>query len=215
LVVGFLQEHERQFWCPAPLREGEQHWRNLRSEKYQPPAAWLLEIYESDSSVEADEDTDVEVGGDAGTGPDAGGAVKSRRKTRPVLAKQSATTAAAVVSVVKVAEKKMKKNKRNRKTSPPLAVERPAIPTPQSREVESEEEDEVTEAPQVVEDRPVRRSESPATKRQQELVQKMMEDALRQGLEAHRTAAAAQAKMPVLIRPRFSRPKARVLAVRR
>jgi hypothetical protein len=167
--------------------------------------------------VEADEDTDVEVGGDAGTGPDAGGAVKSRRKTMSVLAKQSATTAAAVVSVVKVAEKKMKKNKRNRKTSPPLAVERPAIPTPQSREVKSEEEeeDEATEAPQVVEDRPVRRSESPATKRQQELVQKTMEDAVRQVLEAHRTTAAAQAKMPVLIRPRFSRPKARVLAVRR
>jgi hypothetical protein len=31
--------------------------------------------------VEADEDTDVEVGGDAGTGSDAGGATKSRRKT--------------------------------------------------------------------------------------------------------------------------------------
>jgi hypothetical protein len=37
LVVGCLQECERQFWCPAPLREGEQHRRKLRSDKYQPP----------------------------------------------------------------------------------------------------------------------------------------------------------------------------------
>jgi hypothetical protein len=87
LVVGCVQERERQFWCPAPLREGEQHRWKLRSDKYQPPAARLLEFYESDSSVEADEDTDVEVGGDARMGPDAGGAAKSRRKTRSVVAK--------------------------------------------------------------------------------------------------------------------------------
>jgi hypothetical protein len=37
--------------------------------------------------MEADEDTDVEVGGDAGTGPDAGGAVKSRHKTRSAAVK--------------------------------------------------------------------------------------------------------------------------------
>jgi hypothetical protein len=36
--------------------------------------------------VEADEDTDTEVGGDAGTCPDAGGAAKSRRKTRAAIA---------------------------------------------------------------------------------------------------------------------------------
>jgi hypothetical protein len=37
----------------------------------------LLEFYESDSSVEADDDTGDEVGdGDAGTDPDAGGVVK-------------------------------------------------------------------------------------------------------------------------------------------
>jgi hypothetical protein len=73
LVVGCLLERERQFWCPAPLCEGEQHRRKLKSDKYQPPVARLLEFYESDSSVEADEDTDTEVGGDTGTGPDAGG----------------------------------------------------------------------------------------------------------------------------------------------
>jgi hypothetical protein len=183
-------------------------------DKYQPPAARLLEFYESDSSVEADEDTDVEVGGDARTGLDAGGAAKSRRKTRSVVAKQSATTAAAAVSAVKATKKK---KKRKRKTSPPLAVETLAIPTPQSREVElkEEEEDEATEEPPVVEDRSVRRSESPAAKRQRELVQKTTEDALRQGLEVQRAAAAAQAKMPVLNKPQFFRLKPRAPAVTR
>jgi hypothetical protein len=49
-----------QFWCPAPLPEGEEPRRKLRSEEYQPP-----ENYQSDSSVEADEYTGQEVGGDA------------------------------------------------------------------------------------------------------------------------------------------------------
>jgi hypothetical protein len=98
-----------------------------------------------------------------GTSPDAGGAAKSRCKTRSVVAKQSATTAAAVVSTVKAAKKK-KKRKRN--FSPPPAVDTSAILTPQSREVESEEEEEdkATEELPVVEDRPVRRSESPAAR---------------------------------------------------
>jgi hypothetical protein len=51
-----------QFWCPAPLPQGED--RKLRSEGYQPPAAVLLENYQIDSSIEADEDNDQEVGGD-------------------------------------------------------------------------------------------------------------------------------------------------------
>jgi hypothetical protein len=140
--------------------------------------------------VGADEDTDIEVGGDTGTGPDVGGALKSQRKTRSAVAKQSATTAAAAVSAVKAAEKKKKKKKkkkkRKRKTSPPPAVETLAIPTPQSREVESEEEedDEATDEPRVVKDWLVRWSLSPAAKRQWELAQKTMEDALHQGLEA-------------------------------
>jgi hypothetical protein len=70
-----VQEHELQMWCPAPLPEGEQHRRKLRSDKYKPPAGRLLEAYESDSSVEADEDTDAEAGAD----PDAG-VMKSRRR---------------------------------------------------------------------------------------------------------------------------------------
>jgi hypothetical protein len=60
--------HELQMWCPAPLPEGEIHRRKLRSDKYKPPAPRLLENYESDSSVEADEDTDTEAGVDPATG---------------------------------------------------------------------------------------------------------------------------------------------------
>jgi hypothetical protein len=133
-------------WCAVPLREGDQHRWKLKSDKYQPPAGCLLEFYESDSSVEADEDTDIEVGGDTRTAPDAGGAAKSRCKTRSAVAKQSASWAAAAVSAVKAAEKK-KKKKRKRKATSPLAVVTPSIPTPRSREVESgeEEKDEAVE----------------------------------------------------------------------
>jgi hypothetical protein len=69
-------------WCPAPLPEGELHLRKLRSDKYKPLACRLLEFYESDSSVQADEDTDAEVGDDAGTGPGAGSAAKPQHRTR-------------------------------------------------------------------------------------------------------------------------------------
>jgi hypothetical protein len=87
-------------WCPAPLPEGEQHRRKLRSDKYKPPAGRLLEFYESDSSVEADEDTGDEAGGgDAGAAPDAGGAAKAwRRTTRSAVAKKFAPAVAAAVS---------------------------------------------------------------------------------------------------------------------
>jgi hypothetical protein len=93
---------------------------------------------------------------------------------------------------------------------------------PRSREVESEEEveeekekDEAIEELPVTEDRPARRSESPATKRHRELVQKTSEDALRHGLEAQRTTAAAQARMPTTIRPWVFKPKAQIpVAVR-
>jgi hypothetical protein len=73
-----------------------------------------------------------------------------------------------------------------------------SIPTPRSREVESkeEEEGEAIEESSVAGDRPARRSESPAAKRQRELVEKTSEDALRQGLEAQRTAAAVSAIKP-------------------
>jgi hypothetical protein len=91
-------------WRLAPLSEGEHHGRKLRSDRYKPPAGRLLEFYESDSSVEADEDTDVEGGdGDAGTGPDVGGAMKPRRQTRSAVGKKSASTVAATISAVKAA----------------------------------------------------------------------------------------------------------------
>jgi hypothetical protein len=162
--------------------------------------------------VEADEDTDIEAGGDTGTSPDAGGAAKSRCKTRSAAVKQSVSPTAAAVSTVKAAEKK----KKRRATSPP-AVVTPSIPTPRSREVESEEgeEDEAIKESPVEATWPARRPESPAAKRQRELVENTSEDALRRGLEAQRIAAAAQAKLPASIRPRFFRPKPRIPAVTR
>jgi hypothetical protein len=145
-------------WCPAPLLAGELHRRKLRSDKYKPPAGHLLEFYESDLSVEVDEDTDAEAGNDARAGSGAGGVAK--RRTRSAVGKQSASAAAAV-SAVKAAEKK---KKRKRKAASPPAVFTPSILTPLSREVESEdeEEDEAIEELPVTEDRPARRSESPA-----------------------------------------------------
>jgi flagellar biosynthesis GTPase FlhF len=201
-------------WCAAPLPEGKLHRRKLRSDKYKPPAGRLLEFYESDSSVEADEDTDVEVGGDAGTGPDAGGAVKSWRKTRSAAAKQSVSMAAAAVSAVKAAKKK---KKRKRKATSPPAVVTPSILTPRSREVESkeEEEDEAVEDSPVEAGRPARRSESLAAKRQRELIEKTSEDALRRGLEVQQTVAVTQAKMPTVIRHRLVWLKPHVPAMTR
>jgi hypothetical protein len=144
--------------------------------------------------VEADEDTGDEAGdGDAGTSPDAGGAAKPQRRTRLAVGKQSASAVVADVSVVKATEKK----KRKRKATSPLAVVTPTIPTRRSRGVESKEEEEeeekekdkaIEELP-VTEDRPVKRLESPAAKRQRELVEKTSEDALWRGLEVQRAAA--------------------------
>jgi hypothetical protein len=93
----------------------------------------------------------------------------------------------------------------------------PSIPTPCSQEVESEKEeeeekekDEAIEELPVTEDRPARRSESPTTKRQREPTEKTSEDALRLGLEAQRTTAAAQARMPATIKPQVFWLKTRI-----
>jgi hypothetical protein len=120
--------------------------------------------------------------------------------------------------VVKAVEKN---KKRKRRAASPPAVVTPSIPTPRSSEVGSDEEEEskkekdetVAELP--VHERPARRSESPAAKRQRELVQKTSEDALRRGLEAQRSAAAAQARVPAAIKPQVFWPKARLAAVTR
>jgi hypothetical protein len=186
--------------------------RKLRSDKYKAPAGRLLEFYEFESSVEADEDTDVE----AGTDPDTRGAMKPWRRTRSTVGKKSASVVTAAISTVKAAEQKKKKRKR-RAASPPTVVT-PSIPTPRSREVELEEEeeedekekDEAIEELPITEDRPARRSESPAAKRQRELTEKTSEDALRRGLEAQRAAAATRARMPATIRPRPFRTKLRI-----
>jgi hypothetical protein len=207
-----LQKHELQMWCPAPLPEGEHHRRKLRSDKYKPPAGRLLEFFESDSSVEAEEDTGNEAGGgDAGTGPDAGGAAKPRRRTWLAVGRQSTSAVAAAVSAVKAAEKK--KKKKRKATSPPMVVT-----TPRSREVKSEEEEEESEKEKdetieelpVIDDGAARRSESPTAKRQRELVEKTSEDALRRGLEVHQAAAATRARMPAGIKPRPFKPKLRI-----
>jgi hypothetical protein len=200
--------------CPTPLPEGELHRRKLRSDKYKPPAVRLLEFYESDSSVEADENTvDEAEGGDAGAAPGTGGAAKVRRRmTRSAVGKESASAAAAV-SAIKAAEKK--KKRKRRAASHPMVVT-PSTLTPRSWEVESEEEEEsekdkdetIEELP--VPELPTRRLESPTAKRQQELVQKTSEDALRRGLEAQHSAAAAQERMPTTINPRVFWPKARL-----
>jgi hypothetical protein len=195
---------ELQMWCPAPLPEGEIHRRKLRSDKYKPPAGRLLENYESDSSVEADEDTDAEAGADPVIG-----AAKSRRRTRSTVAKKSASAVATTISAVKAAEQK---KTRKRRVASPLDVATPTIPTPRSREVGSEDEeekeekekekDDVVEELSVPEGQAVGRPESPTAKRQRELVQKTSEEALRRGLEAQRSAAVARAKIPAAIKPR-------------
>jgi hypothetical protein len=173
-------------WCPAPLLEGEIQRRKLRSDKYKPPVGRLLENYLSDTLVEADEDTDVEAGADPVVG-----AAKSRRRTRSTVAKKSTSTVATAISAAKAAEQKKKRKRRD--ASPP-AVATPMILTPRSHEVglEDEEEekeqekekDEAIEELPVPEDQPSERPESPAAKRQRELVQKSSEEALRRGLEA-------------------------------
>jgi hypothetical protein len=142
--------------------------------------------------VEADEDTDAEAGADPVVG-----------------AAKSASAVATAISSVRAAEQK---KKRKRRVASPSAVATPMIPTPCSWEVGSEDEkekekDEAVEELPVPEDQAAGRPESPAAKRQRELVQKTSEEALRRGLEAQRSAAAARVKIPVAIKPRVFWPK--------
>jgi hypothetical protein len=165
---------ELQMWCLVPLPEGELHRRKPRPDKYKPSAGRLLELYESDLSVEADEDTDADAGVDPATI-----VAKSWRRTRSTVAKKPASAVATAISAVKAAEQK----KRKRRAASPPAVVTPSIPTPRSREVESEEEEEEKEKDEAIEellvpeDHATRRPESP--------------DAPRRGLEAQRSAEAA------------------------
>jgi hypothetical protein len=69
-------------------------------------------------------------------------------------------------------------------------------------EEKEKEKDVAVEEPPVPEDLAAERPESPAAKRQRELVQKTSEEALRRGLEAQRSAAAARAKILAAIKPR-------------
>jgi hypothetical protein len=177
-------------WCPAPLSEGELNRRKLRSDKYKPPAGRMLEFYESDSSVEANEDTDAEAGGDAGTGPSVGGAEK--RRTRSAVGKQLAS-AAAVVSAVQVAEKK--KKRKRRAASPPVVVTSSFRHLARGRSSRKKRR-RMRPSKSCRLPRTSRQggSESLAAKRQRELVQKTSEDALRRGLEAQRTCCSGVGK---------------------
>jgi hypothetical protein len=128
--------------------------------------------------MEADEDTDMEPGADPVVG-----AAKSWCRTRSTVAKKSALAVATAISAVKAT--KQKKKRKRRAASPP-AVATPTIRTPRSQEVGSEDEeeekekekDEVVEELPVPEDQAAERLESPAAKRQRELVQKTLEEAL-------------------------------------
>lgn len=188
-----------QFWCPAPLPTGEEPRLKLRSDKYRPPATGLMENYESDSLVEADDDTDPEADDDVENCQDASSAAKPRRKTRVATAKQSATTAAAKVRTTKTTKVEAEKKKRKRRASALSAIETPTIPTPSTREIE-DEIDEATDDPTFVGDQTRRWSMSPAAKRQWELEQKMSEDDLHQMREAQWATVGAQARMPVLVK---------------
>jgi hypothetical protein len=123
---------------------------------------------------------------------------------------------ATSISTVKTAEQKKKRKRRDASTP---AIATPTIPTPRTREVGSEDEeeekeqekkDEAIEELLVPKDQAAERPESPASKRQRELVQKTSEEALRRGLEAQRSAAATQAKIRAAIKPLVFWSKARL-----
>jgi hypothetical protein len=134
------------------------------------------------------------------------------------VAKKSASIVATAIFAVKAAEQK-KRRKRRAASPPPVTT--PTIPMPRSREVgsEDEEEEEEKEKDEAVEELPVPEDqaagspESPAAKRQRELVQKTSEEALRRGLEAQRSAATVRAKIPAAIKPRVFWPKTRLPTV--
>jgi hypothetical protein len=145
-------------WCPAPLPEGELHRRKLRSDKYKPPAGRLLEFYESDSSVEADEDTDAE----AGVGPSAGGVTKHR--TRSTVGKKSASSIAVAISAMKATEQKKRRGRGGLLPLRRWLLHRFRHPACGRLSRKKEEDEAIGELP-AAEDQPARRPESPAAQR--------------------------------------------------
>jgi hypothetical protein len=85
----------------------------------------------------------------------------------------------------------------------------------EEEEKTEKENDEAVEELPVPEDQAAGRPESPAAKRQLELVQKTSEEALQRGLEVQRSAAAAGAKIPAAIKPWVFWPKTRLPVVPR
>jgi hypothetical protein len=130
----------------------------------------------SDSSVEADEDTNPEVGDDATNPPAASGATKPKLKTRVVIAKQSTTRV-----VPRSRWQRLPNLRRTRRERGGQALPRRSrhwSSPPLTKEVE-DDEDEATNNLPVVEDRTERRSLSPVPKRQRELEQMTSKDDLR------------------------------------
>jgi precorrin isomerase len=84
--------------------------------------------------VEADEDTDPEVGNDVANRQEASSTAKPKHKTRAATTKQPATTAAAKVGAAKTAKLEVEKKKRKRRVCPSLIIETPVIPTHSTRE---------------------------------------------------------------------------------
>jgi hypothetical protein len=85
----------------------------------------------------------------------------------------------------------------------------------EDEEEEEREKDEAVEELPFPEDQAARKPESPAAKRQRELVQKTSEEVLQRGLEARHSVAAAQAMIPAAIKPRVFWQKTRLPAVTR
>jgi hypothetical protein len=156
------------------LLAGEEPHQKLRSEDYKPPTAALLENYQSDSSVEADEDSDNEGGSDVANRTEAPSATKPRRRTRAATAEQPTSRAVAKAEAAKTAKLEVDKKKRKRRANPLLAVQM-ITPTPLTKEVE-DDEDQATDDPLIVEDRMTRRSLNPAAKGQRDIEQKTNED---------------------------------------
>jgi hypothetical protein len=133
------------------------------------------------------EDSQPEVSDDAADWPESRSATRPGRKTRVATAKQSSSRAAMTTVAAKTAKLEADKKKWKRKT----------IPTPTSKEIE--EEDEATDYPSVVDDRPALRLLSPTTKRQREMERQVTEEDLRRIREAQVATAGAQPKMLVKI----------------
>lgn len=196
-----MQARAMNFWFPAPLPTGQEAQRKLRPEHHAGPGPEALEGYVSDSSVEADNDSDKEGHGGAEAASEA--SAPPGRRTRAATAKIPASKAAAQAEQAWDAKAD---NKRKRGNMTP-----PVILVPTSVEIPVEEEDEITDELWGDDVPPRSRSPSPATKRHRELQAMTEDETLRRALEAQRAAAAAQVGAPAVKRGRRLLAKSRLM----